>query len=163
MEVNIVMAAQKPSAENIGTAMRAQMGNRVAIGALGPNESRQVLDNNLATKNLDGAPRGRGWFVNDGGQELLLQTYFLPKRDTPDNEDSTKMISGLQERVADRLQELGWTSIDSTEDFTRENEDGEIVDVQVKTTQWVRLDRVDTDEESGSDDADAALVAGESP
>ena len=152
MEVNIVMAAQKPSANNIGTALRAQMGNRIAIGTLGTNESIQVLDNTLATKGLAGAPRGRGWFVNDAGQELMIQTYYLPKRDTPDIEDSTRTISGVQERVATRLGELGWTSIDQIEDFTRVTEKGETIPTQVRTTKWVRLDRVDTEPEP-SDEA----------
>lgn len=152
MEVNIVMAAQKPSADNIGTAMRAQMGNCAAIGALKTNESIQVLGNTLATKGLDGAPPGRGWFINDAGQELLLQTYYLPKRDTPDIEDSTRTISGVQERVAVRLGELGWTSIDHIEDFTRVTEEGQTIPTKVRTTKWVRLDRVDVEPQT-SDEA----------
>lgn len=159
MEVNIVMAAQKPSAENIGTALRAQLVNRVSVGPLNTNESIQVLGNTLATSGLDGAPKGRGWFVNDAGQELLFQTYFLPKRDTPNFENPSETIHGAQERVADRLAGMGWTAVTSTENFTRPDEDGNTVTAQVSVTKWVRLDRVDADD-AADEDVDEPQVVG---
>lgn len=150
MEINVVMAAQKPSAENIGTAMRAMMGNAIAVGQLRSAESQQVLGNVLATRGLDGAPRGRGWYVNDLGQELLFQSYYLPKRDAPDNENPTVTLSGVQERVAERLDDLGWTSIDQTKDFVREDEEGNHVHATIRSTKWVRLDRVDDGQQEGA-------------
>ena len=141
MEVNVILAAQKPSAENIGTAIRDQLGNKFAVGKLNPATSIQVLGNTLATL-LDGAPKGRGYMVNEKGQELEFQTPYLPDMDTADPLDPAITLRGVRERVADRLGSLGWAPVVVMDTFTREQKDGSTVTVEEPITRWVRPDRM---------------------
>lgn len=144
MEVNIVMAAQKPSNENIGTAMRSQVQvNAVGIGKLDTQTSIQVMGNTLCAELDEGAPKGRGWYVNDAGQELLVQTFYLPKRNEPDPFDPSVELQGIQERAADLLTGLGWQEIKVPKQFTAPKEDGSMETYTVMTTEWVDSTRVD--------------------
>lgn len=143
MEVNLLMAAQKPTKENIGTLIRSQCKNKVGIGPLDSDTSRQVMGNTLCTRLDEGSPKGRGYYVNDSGQELLVQTYFLPKRDTPDLLDPTVTLQGVQERVADLLDGLGWRSVDVPTQMVWEDRDGRMVEDTVMVLQWVDATRVD--------------------
>lgn len=157
LEVNIFMAAQKPSAENIGTAMRTQLNNKMAVGYLDPSTSTQVLGSTLATSMLNEAdPKGRGVFTDDQARELIFQCYFLPDETftveaaiatpgTPDGPDVT--VTGVTERVKERLEDAGWESIVSNVKMIRVPESGpdkgSPVDVNVQQSKWVHRDRVE--------------------
>lgn len=143
MEVNIVMAAQKPSKDNIGTLIRSQCKNKVGIGPLDVDTSKQVMGNNLCTRLHEGSPKGRGYYINDSGQELLTQTYFLPKRNTPDQADPTVTLEGVQERVAELLEGLGWQAVQTPTPMTWEDKDGQMVHDTVMVDQWVDSTKVD--------------------
>lgn len=157
MEINIIMAAQKPSEKNIGTAMRAQLVNRIAVGALNTDTSRQVLDNNLAAQLLnDGSPKGRGVFVDDARNELVFQCYYLPEADeeipahiaTPDNPDGPPVkITGIRTRVADRLKAGGWERVTKTVEMTRIPEagpdKGNPVSFDVEQEEWIHPSRIE--------------------
>ncbi|MDN5896071.1 MAG: hypothetical protein L0H93_18845, partial [Nocardioides sp.] len=150
MQVNIFSAAQKPSNENIGTLMRGQMGNRVGIGKLDIHTSIQVMDNALCSELDESAPKGRGWYVNDMGQELLVQTFLLPKRTQPCPVPGCgEEIQGIEERVAARLSALGYTPIKVPATFVvppPEGSNDEPTQITIQQTQWVRADRIDTDD-----------------
>lgn len=84
VEVNIVMAAQQPSPQNLGSAVMSQLGTRIALGRLPSAVSTRVLGNTAATDMPEGTPKGRGRLHDDTGQRQQFQTYFLPPRDVPD-------------------------------------------------------------------------------
>lgn len=157
MEVNIVMAAQKPSKDNIGTALRAQLVNKIAVGVLDPTTSQQVLGNTLASDLLeDGSPIGRGIFVTDTGEQRVFQTYYLPDDDeevdaviaTPDNPTGPPVhLTGVKTRVAARLEADGWQRITRTETMTRIPESGpnkgQPITFDVDQEQWVHPDLIE--------------------
>lgn len=136
-DINIVMTSQRPSA-NVSALLRAQCGNRIAFGQVGGTETRRWLGIDLATQGHDGAPKGRGWLVEEG-QALLFQSYFMPKRNTPDLAGTDRTIAGVLERVATRLEEAGWTPINHVDEVTFINDEGEPVVHAVNATRWVRL------------------------
>lgn len=117
-EVNIVMSALKPSAENIGTALRNQFTNRVAVGKLNPGTSIQTLGTTTAATALEGAPKGRGIHANDNGVETEFQAYFLTDDTRPDPTDPGKVLYGVRARGAAwaewrdnvRLANIDWKS-----------------------------------------------------
>lgn len=147
MEVNIVMAAQKPSADNIGTAVREQLVNRIAVGHLNTDTSKQVLGNNLANTLLEGAGKGRGVMSDDQGRNLVFQTFYLPRVDETDLVDKTHTISGIRERVANRLEDQGWLCVpkETTATVNLPGPDGELAPKEVRTWSdtWVRSDKIE--------------------
>lgn len=157
VEVNIVGAAQKPSAENIGTQMRAHLVNRVAVGPLDTNESIQVLGNTLASELFDdGTPLGRGIFIDDTGRQMVFQCYLLPDETeeipahiaTPDNPDGPSVkVTGARERIADRLEADGWSRIVDSVEMTRVPEDGpdkgKPITFETEQEKWVHHSRIE--------------------
>lgn len=136
LEINLLMAAQKPTAEDIGTSIRSQCGNRIAVGLLNSIESKQVLDNNLATF-LEGAPKGRGVMVDATGQELQFQTYWLPDDTTQDLLHPDQHVVGAVERIHESLTEQGWTTVYKPHQVTIDVE-GEEREVVISRPHWVR-------------------------
>lgn len=131
MEVNIICAAQKPSQNNVGTALRAQLPNRVSVGYLGTNESIQVLESTMARDLLKKSdPKGRSVMSNDTGAENVFQCYYLPNYDQPNPVDSSIQLKGIQGRLDDRLTSLGHTK--TTVDVTFHARD--LATQQVKQT-----------------------------
>lgn len=153
MEVNIVMAAQKPSNDNIGTAIRDQLGTRIAVGFLNTNTSEQVLGNTLANKLLSKQdPKGRGIVVDETGRELVFQCYWLPDdtdeiSDPSDPDGPPVKVTGVRQRVADRLKTDGWESIIETVQMTRIPEDGpdkgKPITFETEQEKWVHHSRIE--------------------
>lgn len=139
LEINLILAAQKPTAEDIGTSIRSMCGNRVALGFLGPIESKQVLDNNLATF-LSGAPKGRGVMVDATGQEQVFQTLWMPDITSahPDHPDRT--VLGVTDRIHEVLEATGWTPVQSPYTAEIATKDGSLKSVTVSRTQWISPD-----------------------
>lgn len=150
MEVNIVMAAQKPSAQNIGTAMREQLVIRIAVGYLNTDTSIQVLGNTMATDLLNGAGKGRGVLADDQGNEQVFQTFYLPRVTSPDVIDGdANPIEGIQERVAAQLENHGYMSVPknvtvNVRSVDKVTGDETIREVQRLTNEWVSPDMVES-------------------
>lgn len=114
---NTFGAAQKPTAQNLGTQIRELMGNKVGIGWMKSNMSEQVLGSNLASL-LDRSetPKGRGWILTEGEPDKLFQTLYLPLRTEKIKWlPGEPTVEGLQDMIAVRLTELGYRLIHTTD------------------------------------------------
>ncbi len=145
LEVNGFYAGQKPEKGNVGTQVKEQCGNKIAIGWLSYHTSEQVLGNDLAYKGIDreSSPKGRGWMVAPKHEDTMLQAFFLPQRNTPHRDDPTRIVEGLQERVKTILAEAGWSYVEVTRTYRTTDENGDVHDVDVKSPEWVHLDQID--------------------
>lgn len=109
--VNIVGAAQKPSNENMGTAIRELMGNRIGIGWMKTNMSEQVLGSTICSRfSREKTPRGRGWVLSEGQPDRLVQTMYVPDRTEEVMwAEGEPTVTGLIDRIRERLTSLGYT------------------------------------------------------
>lgn len=101
-EINLVALAQRPSHENLGTALRAQFTNRIAIGRMSRALSILGCDSTLP----EDAPKGRARFVTDDGAPVEVQLYAMPERDLVEPKSGEMLAQGLLRRrrgVAERL------------------------------------------------------------
>ncbi len=145
LEVNGFYAGQKPEKKNIGTQVKSQCGNKIAVGWLDYHTSEQVLGNDLANKGMDreSSPKGRGWMVAPKQEDTLFQVFFLPQRNTPHRDDPTRIIEGLKERVKNALTQDGWTYVEVTRTYRTTDQHGNVHDVSVKSPEWVHMDNID--------------------
>ena len=140
--VNVFGAAQKPSRENLGTAIRELFGTRIGIGWMKDNMSTQVLGNNLASLlDRENTPKGRGWFLTEGEADKIGQTYYLPKRtEVPDFMPiGSPEVEGVLDMVRDRLLNAGYQPVQVP------GEDG------ILEPRWVLPDGILVEEDSAQD------------
>lgn len=159
MEVNIIMAAQKPGKDNIGTALREHLVNRISFKVSDSATSIQIMGNNMASTLLtDESPIGRGVFCDDTGRQMVFQCYYLPdntdtvpaRRVNPDAPDDAEDVTivGVKERVAERLELDGWQRIITKTTMVRIPESGsnkgEPIECEAEQERWVRPDQVES-------------------
>ena len=122
--VNVVGAAQKPSNENMGTQIRELFGNRIGIGWMKDNMSMQVLGNPLCSRlSREKTPKGRGWVLSEGQPDRLVQTMYMSDRtDELIWAEGEPVVTGLIDRIRDRLTSLGYTPETITNEHGRQEQ-----------------------------------------
>jgi hypothetical protein len=152
MEINMIVAAQKPEAKYVSTQLKQMMELRVCVGPVDEYTSRQILESTHGTRFGEGTPKGRAWASTSEQGHQVVQVPYLPSATEPAPWDPSITIEGSRERLAADLSAHGWHRI------LVPNADGG------QDGRWTRIDDTPADGPSTSeDDPDSATIPQDLP
>lgn len=111
MEINMIVAAQKPEAKYVSTQLKQMMELRVCVGPVDEYTSKQILESTHGTRFGEGTPKGRAWSWTSEQGFRVVQVPYLPSATEPAPWDPSITIEGSQDRIRAKLKAEGWTQI----------------------------------------------------
>lgn len=148
LEINMIVAAQKPEAKYVSTQLKEMMEFRLCVGPVNEYTSKQILETNHGTRFPEsGTPKGRAWATTSEIGFKVVQIPYLPNATEPCPWDPSITLTGSRERLRTQLAAAGYGT------RTRTNKDGGT------DTFWVPVEGA-PDRQTG---AEAAVVPTEVP
>ncbi|MFD6517077.1 FtsK/SpoIIIE domain-containing protein [Rhodococcus sp. NPDC060176] len=100
LEINMVIAAQRPDSNTISVSLRDMLGFRLCVGPVTESLSKQILRTTHGTRFPEvGTPKGRAWATTDEGEVRNVQLPFLADSTYPCSWDRSTTITGTVDRL----------------------------------------------------------------
>lgn len=140
VEINMIVAAQKPDKDRVSTQLKENLGFRVCVGQVNEYTSKQILDSTKATMfPNDEVPKGRAWAWTSEQGFQVVQVRYLPADTEPCPWDPSITLTGSKQRLREHYAARGYVPTMSTD------ADGNPV------PRWVRVEDDELDSSSASD------------
>lgn len=139
MEINMIVAAQKPEAKYVSTQLKQMMELRECVGPVDEYTSKQILESTHGTRFGEGTPKGRAWAWTSEQGFQVVQVPYLPSATEPAPWDPSITIEGSKDRLRSALADDGWVQM------FRPNADGG------QAPYWVRVEDDDEPAELAPD------------
>lgn len=112
LEINMIVAAQKPDKDRMSTQLKEMCEFRLCVGPVNEYTSKQILESNHGTRFPEfGTPKGRAWATTSELGFQVVQIPYLPNSTEPCPWDPALTITGSKDRLRAQLVEHGYEQV----------------------------------------------------